>query len=161
VKKMHDLENVLAEHPFLAGLSPEQLATVSGCASNVRFEPGQLLFKEGEDASEFYILRHGKVAIEAFSPTRGALTIQTIGEGEILGWSWLVPPYRWRFDARALELTRAIALDGKCLRGKCERDHDLGYELLKRFADVIGQRQDATRVQLLDLYDTAPPATRK
>jgi len=159
---MHDLKNILAEHPFLAGLTPEQLATVSGCASNIRFEPGQYLFKEGEDASEFYILRHGQVAIEAFTPTRGALTIQTVGEGEIIGWSWLVPPYRWRFDARALELTRAIALDGKCLRGKCEKDHDLGYELLKRFADIIGQRQDATRLQLLDLYAAAPaPAGRR
>jgi hypothetical protein len=75
-----------------------------------------------------------------------------LGEGEILGWSWLIPPYNWHFDARAVELTRAIALDGKCLRNKCEQDHDLGYELLKRFAHIMEQRLQATRLQLLDVY---------
>ena len=155
---MHDLQPLLAAHPFFAGLDPEALATVVGCASNVKFEAGQRVFREGEEANQFYIVRQGRIAVEAFSPTRGPLVIQTVEEGEILGWSWLVPPYRWRFGARAIDLTRAIALDGKCLREKCERDHDLGYELLKRFADVIGERLDATRLQLLDLY--AVPAGR-
>ena len=72
--------------------------------------------------------------------------------GEILGWSWLVPPYRWHFDARAVELTRAIALDGKCLREKCEEDHDLGYEVMRRFVVIIAQRLEETRLQLLDVY---------
>jgi CRP/FNR family cyclic AMP-dependent transcriptional regulator len=149
---MQDLQPLLATHPFFAGLDPEALATVVGCASNVKFDAGQPVFKEGAEANQFYIVRHGRIAVEAFSPTRGPLVIQTVEEGEILGWSWLVAPYKWRFDARALDLTRAIALDGKCLREKCETDHDLGYELLKRFANVIGERLDATRLQLLDLY---------
>jgi CRP/FNR family transcriptional regulator, cyclic AMP receptor protein len=80
------------------------------------------------------------------------LTIQTLGVGEVLGWSWLFPPYRWLFDARTIELTRAIALDGKCLRAKCDEDHHLGYEMVKRFAQVIIERLQASRLQLLDVY---------
>ena len=157
---MHDLQLLLAAHPFFAGLDPDSLATVTGCASNVKFDAGQTVLKKGEEANQFYIVRHGRIAVEAFSPTRGPLVIQTVEEGEILGWSWLVAPYKWRFDARALELTRAVALDGKCLREKCETNHDLGYALLKRFTDVIGERLDATRLQLLDLY-AAPERGRR
>jgi CRP-like cAMP-binding protein len=75
-----------------------------------------------------------------------------LAAGEVLGWSWLIPPYHWKFDARAIEQTRALALDGKCLRTKCEEDHDLGYELLKRFAQIMEERLQATRLQLLDVY---------
>ena len=149
---METLEPVLAEHPFLQGLAPHHIQLIVGCASNVRFEAGQFLFHEDEDANKFYIIRHGKVAVDIFAAGRGPITIQTIGEGEVLGWSWLIPPYNWHFDARAVELTRAIALDAKCLRIKCEEDHDLGYELLKRFSHIIEQRLEATRLQLLDVY---------
>ncbi len=151
---MESLEQTLAESPFLKGLQPHHLELITGCASNVRFEGGQYLFHEGEEAEKFFILRHGRVAIEVYTPDRGPITIQTIEEGDVLGWSWLVPPYQWRFDAKATELVRAIALDGKCLRTKCEQDHDLGYDLLKRFSHIIEQRLEATRLQLLDLYGT-------
>jgi CRP-like cAMP-binding protein len=90
--------------------------------------------------------------VELFAPQRGAVAIDTYGEGDVLGWSWLIPPYHWRFDARAIEPTRAISLDARCMRTKCENDHDLGYELMKRFARIIEQRLDATRWQLLDVY---------
>ncbi|MCF6156288.1 MAG: cyclic nucleotide-binding domain-containing protein [Candidatus Brocadia sp.] len=149
---MHTLEPYLAEHPFLKGLEQKHLKIIVGCASNVRFDAGQFILREGEEANNFYIIRHGKVSLEIFTQDRGPITIQTIGEGEVLGWSWLIPPYHWHYDARALELTRAIALDGKCLRIKCEQDHDLGYELLKRFAYIITQRLETTRLQLLDIY---------
>ena len=149
---MQTLEPVLAEHPFFQGLAPEYLRVLVGCASNVRFEAGQQIFREGEEANEFYLIRHGKVALEVYVPGRGSITIQTLGAGEILGWSWLVPPYQWRFDARAVELVRAIALDGKCLRTKCEDDPRLGFALLKRFAHVMTERLQATRLQLLDVY---------
>jgi CRP/FNR family cyclic AMP-dependent transcriptional regulator len=149
---METLENTLAEHPFFHGLEPRYLQLAVGCASNVRFDAGEFILREGEEANHFFLIRHGKVALEVFAPNRGSLAIQTLEEGDILGWSWLIPPYQWRFDARAVELTRAIALDGKCLRAKCEEDHDLGYELLKRFTAILGQRLDATRFQLLDLY---------
>ena len=153
---MDNLEQILATHPFLRNLEPAYLALVAGCASNVRFEPGELLFREGEEANAFFIIREGKVSVEIFSAERGSLIIDTLGEGDVLGWSWLIPPYNWHFDARAIDRTRAIALDGKCLRTKCEQDHHLGYELLKRFADIIEQRLQATRLQLLDVYGVRP-----
>jgi len=153
---MQTLEPLLAEHPFLKGLEPRYLKLIVGCASNVLFKAGQFLFHEGEEADQFYIIRQGKVAVEIRAPERGSITVQTVGEGDVLGWSWLIPPYRWRFDARAIELTRAVALDGKCLRAKSEEDHSLGYELLKRFSNIIVERLDATRLQLLDLYRAHP-----
>jgi CRP/FNR family cyclic AMP-dependent transcriptional regulator len=149
---MQTLEPVLAEHPFFQNLPPEYFHVLVGCASNVRFEAGQHIFREGEEANEFYLIRYGKVALEVFLAGRGSITVQTLTAGEILGWSWLVPPYRWRFDARAVERVRAIALDGKCLRAKCENEPRLGYELLKRFAHVMTERLQATRLQLLDVY---------
>ncbi len=150
---MQTLEPYLAEHPFLKGLDPRYIKLIVGCASNVRFDEGQFVFHEGEEANNFYIIRQGRVAVELYAPGRGTITIQTIGEGEILGWSWLIPPHHWHFDARAVELTRAISLDGKCLRTKCEEDHDLGYELLKRFSQVMTSRLEAARLQLLDIYN--------
>jgi len=150
---MENLAGYLAEHPFLRELDSEHIDLIVGCASNVRFDANQYIFKEGQEANHFYIVRHGKISLEVYRPNRGPLAIQTVGEGEVLGWSWVVPPYHWNFDARAVELTRAVALDGKCLRQKCEEDHDLGYELLKRFASIIMERLQATRIQLLDLYN--------
>jgi CRP/FNR family transcriptional regulator, cyclic AMP receptor protein len=149
---MENLEPLLAKHPFFQDLKPEHLKVLVGCASNVVFNSGQFLFREGEDANQFYIIRQGKVGVETFSPVRGAIPIHTRGQGEALGWSWLIAPYKWHFDARAYELTRAIALDGKCLRDKCAADHDFGYEILKRVSQVIAERLEATRLQLLDMY---------
>lgn len=149
---IESIESLLREHPFVKGMDRAHIELITGCASNVRFDPGQWIFRESEEANQFYIIRQGKVALEVYSPERGGLMIDTLGEGDVLGWSWLIPPYHWRFDAKALELTRAIALDGKCLRTKCENDHHLGYELLKRFSSIIEQRLQATRLQLLDLY---------
>ena len=149
---MESLEPILASHPFLKGLDSKHLKTLVGCASNVVFQPGEFVFQEGGDADKFYFVRQGKIVIETNSPVKGPIVIHTRQKDEVLGWSWLVPPYKWHFDARALELTRAIALDGKCLRGKCDEDHDLGYELMKRFTIVIAERLEATRLQLLDVY---------
>jgi CRP-like cAMP-binding protein len=149
---MQTLEPLLASHPFLTGLNQDHIKLLVGCASNRVFNPGDFLAQEGEDADLFYFIREGKVAVEIYSPEHGPITIQTLDGGEILGWSWLVPPYRWRFDARALDTTRAIVMDGKCLRQKCQNDHALGYEMMRRFAEIIADRVEATRMQLLDLY---------
>jgi CRP/FNR family cyclic AMP-dependent transcriptional regulator len=149
---METLDPILAQHPFLEGMERHHLELLVGCASNVRFDAGKFLFREGEEANQFYFVRRGRVVLEIFSPQRGSIEIETLTEGDILGWSWLVPPYYWRFDARAVEMTRAIALDGKCLRNKCETDKALGYELLKRFVNIVDRRLQATRLQLLDLY---------
>jgi CRP-like cAMP-binding protein len=149
---METLERILSEHPFFKGLEEPYLQLLVGCASNVRFNAGEVVFREGEEANQFYLIRQGKVAVEMFAPSRGPIILQTLGEGEVLGWSWLVAPYRWRFDGRAVELTRAIALDGECLRGKCEEDHNLGYELMKRVSLVMEKLVQATRLQLADVY---------
>jgi CRP/FNR family cyclic AMP-dependent transcriptional regulator len=152
---METLHRILAEHPFFSGLEERYIELLVGCASNVRFDPGQTIFREGEEADRFYVLRHGKVALQISGPPHGSITVQTLGEGDILGWSWLLSPYRWKFSAKAGELTRAIALDGECLRKKSEEDHDLGYELLKRFAQVIEERLLATRLQLVNVYEVS------
>ena len=152
---MRTLEGILAEHPFFNGWEPRYLQLAVGCASNVRFDAGEFVFQEGEEANTFYLIREGRVALEVVFPGRGAVTIETLEGGELLGWSWLIPPYRWRFDARAVKMTRAIALDGKCLRRKCEEDHELGYELVKQVVSSLGQRLDATRMRLLDMYGIA------
>jgi CRP/FNR family transcriptional regulator, cyclic AMP receptor protein len=153
---MQTLELILAEHPFFKGLKPEYLQLVTGCASNVRFDTGMYIFHEGEEASQFYLIRQGKVALEIFAAQYGPITIETIEEGEVLGWSWIFPPYRWHFNGRVIEPTRAIALDGKCLRAKGEADHDLGYELMKRVAQIMMERLQATRLRLIDIYGDLP-----
>lgn len=149
---METLERIIAEHPFFEGLDAPYMQLLVGCASNVRFEAGTYIFKEGGDANEFYLIRAGKVALEAFGPHHKPSIIETLSEGDILGWSWLIEPYVWKFHARTISTTRAIALDARCLRTKCEENHDLGYEIMKRFARVIERRLDATRFQLLDVY---------
>jgi CRP-like cAMP-binding protein len=151
------LERILAAHPFFKGMEPIYHQLFVDCASNVRFEAGEVIFREGEVANQFYLIRHGRVAVEVSTPERGPVIVQSLGEGEVLGWSWMMPPYRWRFDARAVELTRAIALDGRCLRERSEEDHDLGFQLMKRAAHVMEERLQATRLQLLDIYGRVAP----
>jgi CRP/FNR family cyclic AMP-dependent transcriptional regulator len=153
---IESFEKTLAAHPFFVGMPPGQLATLVGCAANVRFAPGELIFREGGPADTFYVLRKGTVAVEITVPGQGQVTIETAEGDEVLGWSWLFPPYRAHFDARALNVVRALALDGACLRGKFESDPALGYELMRRFAPVLIQRLEATRLQLLDLYAVHP-----
>jgi CRP/FNR family transcriptional regulator, cyclic AMP receptor protein len=149
---MHNLEPILAGHPFFRGLATPDLQLLVSCAANVSFDANQMISREGEEANNFYLIREGKVTLEVFVPERGSVIIQTLGAGEVLGWSWLIPPYRWRFDTRAIEKTRAIALDGRCLRKKFEENPRLGYELLKRVAGVFAERLLTTRLQLLDVY---------
>ena len=149
---MRGLELVLAEVPLFEGMDAERLELLAGCASNVHFEPGEVLFREGDEANAFYVIRGGTVALEAFVPARGGMTIETIDAGEVVGWSWLFPPYRWHFDARALAQVRATAIDGACLRGKCDDDPALGYDLMRRFAQVMIERLQWTRLRLLDVY---------
>jgi CRP/FNR family cyclic AMP-dependent transcriptional regulator len=146
------LESVIKEHPFFADMPEKHLEFITGCAKNVQFAEGQIIFHESDPANEFYFIREGLVAVELLIPQKGATTIQTVAEGEILGWSWVSPPYQWHFGARAVQRTRALVFDGRCLRSKCEEDHDLGYEMLNRFVNIISARLDATRLQLLDMY---------
>jgi CRP-like cAMP-binding protein len=146
------LESVLADVPGFGSLAEEHVALVAGCARNVHFAAGEQVFREGEPADTFWVVRQGSVGLEAFVPPRGAVAIETIDAGELLGWSWLFPPYRWHFDARALTAVRATAFDGACLREKCKQDARLGYELMALFAQVLIDRLQSTRLRLLDVY---------
>jgi len=146
------LTPILAAHPFFHGFDARTLNLVAGCARNVQFEREHYLFHEGEAANAFYLIRSGKVALETSAAPHRPVIIETIEPNEVLGWSWLFPPYRWHFTARAIEPVHALLLDGACLRAKGEADHDLGYELVRCAAQILMQRLQATRLQLLDMY---------
>ncbi len=146
------LAPILKESSFLEGLKPNDIELLSECASNVRFQTGELIFRQGEEANRIYLIQHGKVVVEITPPGRKALAIQTMTDNDVLGWSGLFPPYQWQFDARALELTQALALDTRCLRSKCDKDAELGYELMKRFSFIMLETLKSTQLQLLDLY---------
>jgi CRP-like cAMP-binding protein len=146
------IAEVVRRHPLFADLAPAHVELLAGCGRNVRFAAGRHLLREGQPADRFFLLRRGRVAIQTVVPGRGAVVIETLGPGEVLGWSWLVPPFRWHFDAEALEPVAATAFDGACLRAKCEADPTLGYALMRRFTQVIVDRLQHTRLRLLDLY---------
>jgi len=143
------LGKILSQQLFFKGMAPEHIAFLAECSTRVQFAAGQYLCREGEIADFFYVIHHGLVALELVKPDQGDFAVQSLEAGDILGWSWLVPPYRWRFNARAVETTQAIALDGRCLRAKCEENHELGYQLLVRLMQVMTQRLETTRHQLI------------
>lgn len=149
-----NLRPLLAEHPFFAGLDPSFLDLIVGCAKNVRFDADEHLFNEGEAAEGFFLIRAGRVAVELLVHHQPVM-VSTFGPGEVLGWSWLVPPHHWHFDGHALELTRAIEISGRCLRDKCDAHPELGYAVLKRLATDIERRLYRAWTQMVDVY--GPP----
>lgn len=155
---MRTIEDLIAHASVFAGLASEHLELVAGCGQNDRADAGEFLFREGDPAQRFYLIRSGAVSLEVEAPGRGQLRIETLDAGEVVGWSWLFAPYRWALDARVLEPTALVAFDGACLRGKVDTDHELGYQLMRRFAAVIVERLQATRLQLLDVYGDARAA---
>ena len=157
---MAELESILSEHPFFDRIDPIYLRILGGCASEASFKAGDVIFRQGEEAVRFYLIREGRVALEFFSSAREAITIETISEGDILGDSWLFPPYLCHCDARAREATRAIAFNAGCLRGICDDDHDLGFELMKRFSEIMVKRLQAAMLQCVDIY-RAPAKGRR
>ncbi|NQS99209.1 MAG: cyclic nucleotide-binding domain-containing protein [candidate division Zixibacteria bacterium] len=150
---METLDIVLAEHPCLKGFDPKHLKILADCSSSVKFEPDQFIYREGDPANRFFLIRRGRVGLEVSIPNRGFITIEIIGSGELLGWSWLIPPYKCQFTARVHELTQAIALDGQYLRTQCHEDHELGYEFYSFFSDIIVRRLQATLRQLSSVYN--------
>jgi CRP/FNR family cyclic AMP-dependent transcriptional regulator len=149
---MQTLEPIVAKLPLFAGMKEEHLALIAGCTTNVRFEEGEVIGRAGETADRFWIIREGQVALELDAPGRGSVVVLTVGPDDVLGWSWLLPPHQLHFDMRALVPTRALMFQGHCLRGKFSSDHELGYEMLRRFMGVIVERLEATSLQLLDVY---------
>ncbi len=156
--QVENLTEILRRHPFLAQLSDAHMEILVGCASNVQFSEGAYVIQEGQAANKFYLIRSGRVALTVQDNPRGPIRIQTVGPGEVLGWSWLVAPFRWHFSGVAVADVHAFALDGECLRTKCSNDHDFGFEMMSRLVRVIERRLEATRLQLLDMYGTIPGA---
>jgi CRP/FNR family cyclic AMP-dependent transcriptional regulator len=147
-----DLRSYLAQHSFFVGLSDEQLNLVASLATSARYGAQQRVFKYDTVADRFYVLRDGKVGVEIPAVSGEPLRIQTVGNGGVLGWSWLIPPYRWLFEARALSPSEIVVLDGARLRAECEIDPRLGYELLKRFAALMAERLNASRLAAIRHY---------
>lgn len=142
----------VALHPFLVGMNRKQLALLTDCATAVEFMRGKEIFREGEIANRFYLIETGKVVLESSGGSGDPVVIDTIGAGDLLGWSWMFPPYTWRFTARTAEPTTAIFFYGTILREYCERDHSLGYELLKRMTAVMNRRMQGARDKMLAVH---------
>ena len=162
VVKPESISVRVALHPFLAGMNPTQLALLRDCAIAVHFKKGQTILREGDLANRFYLIESGKVVLESNENFGNPLIIETIGAGDLLGWSWMFPPYVWNFTARATESTDAVFFYGTILREYCERDPSLGYELFKRMAPVILRRLQAARKKLLSIQSgrgSLAPAT--
>lgn len=147
-----EIVSAISSNAVFAGLDESYLSAMAESARLVAFGPGDIICREGTEADSFYILISGRVGLEVYTPERGAMAIQTIGAKGIFGWSWLIPPYKWRFDAKALDEVRAIRIDGRWLRDTCEQDPAFGYRVLQRVAGAFAERLIATRLQLLDLY---------
>ena len=143
------LESVIAEHPFVRGFKPEHVRLLADSAMRMRYEAGELIFREADPANRFYLLEQGRVSLESRRKDEAPVPVQIIGPGDVLGWSWLFPPYYWHFDARALDPTTAIFFYGTRLREQCEQDHDFGFEMMKRMTEVVIHRLHAARKQLL------------
>lgn len=146
------MEFIFLKYGFLNAMDESTRGLIAGCASNVVFQKGEFIYREGNPANEFYLIKHGTVALEVHVPGRESLVIETIEEGEILGWSWIVPPYRSRFDARAVGLVRTICINAECLREKMEHDHEVGYQFYRQFLPVVTARLAAARMQVIDMY---------
>ena len=149
---MESVQQELMEHPFFAELEDSKGQMLVTCAVNVRYRPGEYLFHEGDPADRLFVIRRGMVSLDVHVPGHGDRVIDTVEEGDVFGWSSLVPPYHWFFDARAVHDVSAVAIDSTCLREKCDADPVLGYAVMQRVAKVMYQRLHSTRVRLLDLY---------
>jgi CRP-like cAMP-binding protein len=147
------LEQALAKHPFFLDFAPSHLSALAACANSAVFDAATFLFREGEPASAFYAIQRGRVSIASITPHEGPVTVQVVGDGEILGWSWMLPPYRWHFGARATETTSVIAFNAACVREQLERDHELGFRIMRRFAQLMATRLEALSLQLINVYE--------
>ena len=150
--KVEPMATRVALHPFLAGMNPTQLALLVDCAMATHFKQGQVILREGEMANRFYLIESGKVVLESGKGFGEPVVVETVSAGDLLGWSWMFPPYVWHFTARAIEPTEAIFFYGTILREYCEKDPSLGYELFKRMAPVMLRRLQAARQKMLSIF---------
>ena len=153
---MDSINQVLVAHPFFKDLPPAIIHRLIRFASLARLDSGQYVFTEGEDANNFYLVLKGSISLEINIPNYGPVTIENIGRGNIMGWSWLYPPFLWHFDARAKEETELIILNGKALRAHIEIDHEVGYNLMKSIGKIMGHRLQAARRKIVEFYKIFP-----
>jgi CRP/FNR family transcriptional regulator, cyclic AMP receptor protein len=144
--------DAFASHAFLEALSEQHRMRLASGVRAFRAAPGEYLAREGEPAHAFYLIQAGHVGIGTHLGERGAVPIQTLGPGDVIGWSWLLPPYLWQFDARAEGAVQGLVFDAAWLRDQCEQNHELGYHLLKQLLAVVGSRLAACRIHHLDIY---------
>ncbi len=147
-----EIRGILTGHPFLDGMSPEHLDRLAGLAEKAHFEAGKLIFQEGQHADSLYLILKGSVNLEVFNLDQDGLVILTVEDGEVLGWSWFVPPYRWRFDAKAVKPTDVLKFHVPELLQLCEEDTRFGYDFMKRMAAIVDQRLNAAKEHLLNVY---------
>ncbi len=150
--KVEGLDKLLAEHPFFDGMDGASRKTLAGCARSERYDVGDMIAQEGQPAERFYFIRSGSVALEFHVPGNDGLVIETLHDGDVFGWSWMVEPYEWSYDIRVTELTRVFSLEATCLRKKLKKDNALGFELYSRFMPVMAKRLYSARQQLTDMY---------
>jgi CRP/FNR family transcriptional regulator, cyclic AMP receptor protein len=145
----------LSTRAFFSELDQDYMKFLADSATEMRIKKGDVLFQQGERADKFYLLRKGQVSVQVPALMGPVLEIQTLGEGQMLGWSWLIPPYRWNFQARALEDSDLLEFDGSAILARCEKDPKFGFELFKRFAALMSERLDAARQKMMDAWN--PP----
>jgi len=155
------LIETLSSSPFFKGMSERHLRTMAECAMPTEFAAGELVFREGDVANRFYLIQEGTVMLESRRQATDPICIQTIGAGDVLGWSWLFPPYLWHFDARAVDAVKVVFIYGSRLRDHCEDDHEFGYEFVMRMAEVMMRRLQATRWQLFQISEIALSSQRE
>jgi CRP-like cAMP-binding protein len=149
------IEEYLSAQQFFSGLNPESIKLLSGYASERQIDAGQVLFRQGERANKFYLIRSGSIAVEIPAIMGPALKVQSLGPGQVLGWSWLIPPYKWNFQASAEVKTKLLEFDGSQVLARCDADANFGYDVLKRFASLMSERLEAARQRLMEQWN--PP----
>jgi CRP-like cAMP-binding protein len=149
---MEPLQYTIARHEFFRDFKPQHLKIFQDCVSDARYGRDQLLLRQGQGAERFFIVRKGEVRLELLTPENGSVPVQTIGPGEIVGWSWIIPPYKSTFDARAIEPLHVLVFDASELRRECEQDFELGYRVLQKFTLALSTRLEAVRAKLVEYH---------
>ncbi len=150
-----EIAEYLYRHPFFSGMDDQHVKFLADSAAETRISEGAILFRQGKPADKFYLLRSGDVSVQVPALVGPVLEIQRIGEGQLLGWSWLIPPYKWNFQARVEADSTFLEFDGRAVLARCEEDSKFGYELLKRFAALMSERLEAARQKMMDEWN--PP----
>ena len=149
------ISDYLSSHAFFSGLDDSFMEFMVDAVGELSIEKNHILFRQGERADKFYLIRNGQVSVQVPAIMGPTLEIQSLGENQLLGWSWLMPPYRWNFQARAVVDSDLLEFDGSAILARCEQDPKFGYELFKRFAALMSERLDAARQKMMDEWN--PP----